>query len=408
MSKYEYVYYTALIHNDGSETPAFESEVEPHLKFEEDRVVPLLEDSENYEMAVTSAKIDLKTLPVFIPTIKYNSGSPSDMERVETIYEITLEYNGYSATKPVYFKAQDQTISDTAPSFINGYANYKSNYYNYYNYESFFTKVNNAIISCFTELLSVATSYNKGTVPTAFSNLSSSSKYELPYFIFDKESSLVFMNAPKTTFDSTNSSDSYFSIYLNKALYRLFNSLPFLLQENTFLTLDDDSNQTSVTKTLFKLNLNNFKNANEVELYPHLSDFSTGSTKTTHFVIYQDYETLTSWSPVESIVFTSPNFPIDSNQVSAPMNFKNGVPTSQGTIRSETEILDFRTGQPVPGIIYEPSIHRWSHLKQSDSGFRRIIINVYYRFKNNGQLIPVKCGIGSSMSIKLVFRKLIK
>ena len=112
-------------------------------------------------MAVTSAKIDLKTLPVFIPTIKYNSGSPSDMERVETIYEITLEYNGYSATKPVYFKAQDQTISDTAPSFINGYANYKSNYYNYYNYESFFTKVNNAIISCFTELLSVATSYNK-------------------------------------------------------------------------------------------------------------------------------------------------------------------------------------------------------------------------------------------------------
>ena len=31
MSKYEYVYYTALIHNDGSETPAFESEVEPHL-----------------------------------------------------------------------------------------------------------------------------------------------------------------------------------------------------------------------------------------------------------------------------------------------------------------------------------------------------------------------------------------
>ena len=203
--------------------------------------------------------------------------------------------------------------------------------------------MNNAIISCFVELLSVATSYNKGTVPTIFSNLSSSSRYELPYFIFDKESSLVFMNAPKTTFDSTNSSDSYFSIYLNKAMYRLFNSLPFLLQENTFLTLDEDGNQTSLTKTLFKLNLNNFKNANEVDLYPHLSDFSTGSTKTTHFVIYQDYETLTSWSPVESIVLASPNFPIDSNQVSAPMNFENGMPASQGSIRAESEILDFRT-----------------------------------------------------------------
>ena len=31
MSKYEYVYYTALIHNDGAVTPAFESEVEPYL-----------------------------------------------------------------------------------------------------------------------------------------------------------------------------------------------------------------------------------------------------------------------------------------------------------------------------------------------------------------------------------------
>ena len=261
MSKYEYVYYTALIHNDGAVTPAFESEVEPHLKFEEDRIVPLLEDSENYEMAVTSAKIDLKSLPVFIPTIKYNDGSPSETERVQTIYEVTLEYNGYSATKPVYFEAQDQTISDTVPNFINGYANYKSNYYNYYNYESFFTKVNNAIISCFTELVNVATTYNgeKGTLPTTFSNLSSSSNYELPYFIFDKESSLVFLNAPKTTFNSNNDSDSYFSIYLNKALYRLFNSLPFILQENTFLTLTDDGTETSVKITLFKLNLNNFK-----------------------------------------------------------------------------------------------------------------------------------------------------
>ena len=44
-------------------------------------------------------------------------------------------------------------------------------------------------------------------------------------------------------------------------------SLPFKLQNKTFNTLDvDDITQISLTKTLFKLNLSNFKQANEVEI----------------------------------------------------------------------------------------------------------------------------------------------
>ena len=54
--------------------------------------------------------IDLKSIPVFIPTIKYNT-SATALQKVETIYEVTLEYDGYSATTPIYFEPQDQTIS---------------------------------------------------------------------------------------------------------------------------------------------------------------------------------------------------------------------------------------------------------------------------------------------------------
>ena len=103
---------------------------------------------------------------------------------------------------------------------------------------------------------------------------------------------------------------------LNRGLYRLFNSLPFKLVHKSFNTLDDTT-QITTTKTLFKLNLSNFKQANEVEIYAHLSNGNSGSTKTTHMLIYQDYETLSSWSPVESIVIISPNFPINSHAVSA-------------------------------------------------------------------------------------------
>ena len=141
-----YFYYTALINNDGSTIPSIESNVEPDFVFMEDRKVSLLDNPEEYEVAVQSCMIDLKSIPVFIPTIKYNT-SPTDLEKTETIYEVTLEYDGYSATTPIYFEPQDQTI--LLPNFLNGYANYKSGYYNLYNYEFFFTMVNEAIRTTF-------------------------------------------------------------------------------------------------------------------------------------------------------------------------------------------------------------------------------------------------------------------
>ena len=53
-------------------------------------------------MAVESAMFDLKTLPIFIPTIKYNT-NPTDLEKTETIYEVTLSFNDMAKTVPVYF-----------------------------------------------------------------------------------------------------------------------------------------------------------------------------------------------------------------------------------------------------------------------------------------------------------------
>jgi hypothetical protein len=157
----------------------------------ENRKVSLLGGNpEEYEVAVQSCLIDLKSLPVFIPTIKYNT-HPSDIQKLETIYEITLEYDGYSATTPVYIQPQEETL--TLPNFVNGKGNYKSGCYNSYNYEFFFLMKNEAIRTTFLKLIDVIISYFGGTLPTAFSNLATTSgTYEIPYIIFDKESSLFF------------------------------------------------------------------------------------------------------------------------------------------------------------------------------------------------------------------------
>ena len=262
--------------------------------------------------------------------------------------------------------------------------------------------VNEAIRTAFNELINDITSY-LGALPTGFSGLATSGLYEIPYFIFDKESSLIFLNSPKKTFSETNT--NFISIYLNKPSYRLFNSLPFILQNKSLLTLDGTT-QTTTNQTLFKLNLSNFKQANEVEIFPHLNDNNSGSTKTTHMLIYQDYETLSTWSPVESIVIISPNFPIKSNEVSADVEYVEGSPTVVGEVRHENELLEISTNSPVPVIVYEPKQYRFMSMKQSDSGLREIIFKIYYRFKNNGDLIQVKSNIGGSFSLKLMFRKI--
>ena len=103
--------------------------------------------------------------------------------------------------------------------------------------------------------------------------------------------------------------------------------------------------------------MSNFKQANEVEIFSHLSNGNSNTIKSTHMLIYQDYETLSSWSPVESIVIIT-NFPINSHAVSADLDYVNSFPTVISEVRYESEILEISTNSPVPSIIYEPTQYR--------------------------------------------------
>ena len=97
---------------------------------------------------------------------------------------------------------------------------------------------------------------------------------------------------------------------------------------------------------------------------------------------------------------------IKSNEVSADLEYVDGAPKSIGNVRHEHEILEISTNSPLPVIMYEPKQYRFMSMKQSDAGLRQIIFKIYYRFKNNGELIQVKAGLGGSFSLKLMFRKI--
>ena len=61
MSRYEFVYYNALINNIDSNSTFHH---EPHLVFNEQRDGALIRNCEDYDMSIANFKVDLKTLSI--------------------------------------------------------------------------------------------------------------------------------------------------------------------------------------------------------------------------------------------------------------------------------------------------------------------------------------------------------
>ena len=75
-----------------------------------------------------------------------------------------------------------------------------------------------------------------------------------------------YINAPVINFNPLN---SRLALYLNTPLYRLFDSLPFQLNNYTFNTLLCNEKITKTVK-LYKMNFNNFEGSNIVSIYPKI------------------------------------------------------------------------------------------------------------------------------------------
>lgn len=386
MSRYSYVYYNALINNLDSNS---ETHHEPHLVFNEDRSVPLIENCEDYDLSIENFKVDLKTLPTFIPTIKYSNVDTDEVTRNTTIYEITLEWQGFCSRVNVIFTPQDTTATSTAPFFKDGFANYRSGYYNVYNYEYFFVMVNEAIKQAFIKLQTVLETYNQtkdlGT--------------NLPYFIFDKSTGLIFLNAPTEKFN--DETGDVVNIYLNKPLFRLFNSLPYTRSTQNFMSL----NPREITNSDFKINMSHFGETNSSKISAPQVD-GTVVESVDYLTVYQDYATLDTWSPVESIVMTSNTIPVRTSNTSGNHSYKNGNETVSGSSSIvELELSDFKSGNPIPGIIYTPAYPRWINMRQQNE-LTHINLEMFYRSKLDGSLVPITINSGGSFSVKLCFRAL--
>ena len=108
----------------------------PQLSFEETRTQPFLDGTaEDYFVAIARFSIQTGgTLPVFIPVIDTTQSDPN-----RTVYQISVSYQGWGATNPIYYVPQPDQVSNgvAAPNGPNG-QDLRGEYYHIRNYQTGF------------------------------------------------------------------------------------------------------------------------------------------------------------------------------------------------------------------------------------------------------------------------------
>lgn len=136
-----------------------------------------------------------------------------------------------------------------------------------------------------------------------------------------------------------------------------------------------------------------------------------------YWVAKQDYPSTGSlWSPVASIVFTSTLLPLKKEFSAVPI--KLGTTNVAGSTSSpaafDPVITDFVIDQQVERAegwrdftLYEPTAeYRMISMNASHEEIRNIDIQVFWKYRLTGELIPLSMFNCSDVSIKMMFRKI--
>jgi len=136
-----------------------------------------------------------------------------------------------------------------------------------------------------------------------------------------------------------------------------------------------------------------------------------------YWVAKQDYRsTDTMWSPVANIVFTSSLLPLKKEYNAAPVEL-NQTNVSGRSIPAQSSfepiICDFAVDQQIESAqgwrsfaLYEPTAeYRLLSMQASHEEIRNIDIQVWWRYRLTGELIPLTMANSSDVSIKMMFRK---
>lgn len=343
------------------------------LVFKDRRDTPILNSIKDYRMSIIRFELSTWQLPVFYFQPKTNSNDASD-----GIYSCSLAWRTpgsttYGDQEQVLFTAQDKSKTKPAApnTFPNGITPYDE-YYFVYNFNNFIDMVNDALLTAFTKL--------QGDVPAL--NTASA-----PILVWDKDTLKATLYSELDFYDVT--ADNHIQIFFNRPLFSLFNSFPMY----EYLPESNGRHYQILTNPRSGIQTTTIAAYSSAEL----------------IVTSQEFPTNESWTPINSIVFTT-TMPVLSSVQSNPTIFQNGVQQYLSSTYNNTQtiISDFQTDQNNyrSTVFYIPSAeYRYISLLNNDVPLYELTIYAWLKDRY-GILRPFTMPSNSVFSMKILFERL--
>jgi hypothetical protein len=197
-------------------------------------------------------------------------------------------------------------------------------------------------------------------------------------------------------------------MYFNTPLYQLFNSFSSQFQgiNNTVTGLYYSPPTGNVSGTAtgcnYLLNITNNGGTNQTYI-PNIT-----SPQVIYLQFFQEYSTITNWTPVSSIVFVSNTMPIVSNQLANPAIYNeqtlllgngNNAQFAQIITDIESDEQSYK-----PNILYNPTAEYRMISLTGNRPLTNVDVSVFWRSKL-GNLFQLNLLSGGSCTMKVLFRK---
>ncbi len=350
---YQHIYYNVDIVNARTSP----SKSDPIASFSETRDTAIVNDASQYKMSIIRFTMNgIKDLPLFIPLVEEDQP-----DRNKLIYKISIKSGNVLITKNIMFISENNDILLSQQSYEK--QNFTDEYYYIHTYNHMVKLVNNTFNSLIQEY---NTQKGGSMIP--------------PVMVY---------NTDTNKFDFYIPVNRDYDIFFDRNLYNLFSNYP------SIRNLESDL-------------------AYQILAEDPLGIYEVTLNGNQYTKLQQEYNSIgTFWSPIESIVFTSNMLPIVSEgvaptsiygksnistPVSSSTNFEPIITDISLTLDDAYNYKEF--------ISYIPtSQYRYVSLTNSQQAIKSINVNIFWKCRYNGQLIPLKMSNLSNISLKFLFEK---
>ena len=418
----DYIYYNCSIINNDSR--AFDVGADPTVRFIETRDVPILSDASKYNFSIVRFTMNgpNKDLPLFIPVIRTGAANPGNNVNL-TIYSVSIQLrvrytrsatvyeNTFTSTQPLIWTTEttDTNLAPVPPvSTCQTGQDISTRYYWCYTYSHWMSIFRTASIAAIADIQS---QFDNWWVDEGAPGAAPTLRTKAPEFSWNPTSSLFTLYCDAYSFGDALCASAYqqglpghedwadneerADLFFNNNLYGMYSNF-----DNEYVNNGELTNLIKVP---------NINGQNLVSL----QDPITGLTYT-YWIVQQDYEsTSTLWSPIESITFTSALLPLVFEQQADPINFgegnDNGFASGRpafAPIITDVALTNENANSYRTFIIYSPQAeYRLASFHRSKQPINNIDVQVYWKNRLDGKLYPVQMFNGSSVSIKMMFRR---